>query len=278
MARVHIESVVRRLRTEFHEHEVLLPDGKIGWQEWINHVIRDTRGNVVELQGIGRDITERRRVENALRETRSELERVTRVTALGELAASIAHEVNQPLAAIAANANACVRLLDQGTGDIAEVRKALPDIVPTPTGRAPSFAERVICAARRRPSGATSTSTRSSATCWRLCGNAWNSTGCDCAALSVDPPVVQGGAVQIEQVLLNLVLNAVDAVENVDGRAISRSWRENGQVCVSVRDSGVGFLATRWIGCSRPSTRPSGKASVWASRSAVRSSRRMAGA
>jgi PAS domain S-box-containing protein len=116
MARAHIDSETRRLRTEFHEHEVLLPDGKIGWQEWINHVICDSRGNVIELQGIGRDITERRRVENSLRETRSELERVTRVTALGELAASIAHEVNQPLAAIAANANACVRWLGPHSG------------------------------------------------------------------------------------------------------------------------------------------------------------------
>jgi PAS domain S-box-containing protein len=243
LARAHIDSVTRRLRTEFHEHEVLLPDGKIGWQEWINHVICDSRGNVIELQGIGRDITERRRVENTLRETRSELERVTRVTALGELAASIAHEVNQPLAAIAANANACVRWLDQGTRDIAEVRKALPDIVAD-ANRASAVIRRTRELCRQAPPE------RSDVNINALIGDVLafvrervEQNGVRLrTALSGDLPVVQGSAVQIEQVLLNLVLNAVDAVENVDGRAIRvRSWRENGQVCVSVHDSGVGF-------------------------------------
>ena len=243
LARAHVESVVRRPRTEVHEHEVLLPNGDIGWQEWVNHVIRDSNGNIVELQGIGRDISQRRRAENALREARNDLERVTRVTALGELAASIAHEVNQPLAAIAANANACVRWLDQGAGE-AEVRKALPDIVAD-ANRASAVIRRTRELCRQAPPE------RSDVDINALIGDVLalmrerlERSGVRLrTALSGDLPAIQGSPVQIEQVLLNLVLNAVDAVENVaDVRAIRvRSWRENGQVCVSVEDSGEGF-------------------------------------
>ena len=244
VARAHVESVFHRPRTELHVHEVLLPDGTIGWQEWINHVIRDSEGNITELQGIGRDISERRRVENTLRETRSELERVTRVTALGELAASIAHEVNQPLAAIAANANACVRWLDRGTGDIAEVRRALPDIVAD-ANRASAVIRRTRDLCRQAPPE------RSDVNVNALVGDVLalvrdrvEQNGVRLRTeLSGDLPSVQGSPVQIEQVLLNLVLNAVDAVENVaDVRTIRvLSWREDGQVCVSVHDSGLGF-------------------------------------
>ena len=186
---------------------------------------------------------QRRRAENALREARNDLERVTRVTALGELAASIAHEVNQPLAAIAANANACVRWLDQGAGE-AEVRKALPDIVAD-ANRASAVIRRTRELCRQAPPE------RSDVDINALIGDVLalmrerlERSGVRLrTALSGDLPAIQGSPVQIEQVLLNLVLNAVDAVENVaDVRAIRvRSWRENGQVCVSVEDSGEGF-------------------------------------
>ncbi len=228
-ARAHVESVIHRPRTEFHRHEVLLPDGSIGWQEWINHVIRDSKGNVIELQGIGRDITERRRVENALRETRSELERVTRVTALGELAASIAHEVNQPLAAIAANANACVRWLDHRTGDITEVRRALPDIVAD-ANRASAVIRRTRELCRQAPPEQSDVNINALVgDVLALVRERVEQNGVRLRTeLAGDLPAVQGSPVQIEQVLLNLVLNAVDAVENVaDVRAIRvRSWRE----------------------------------------------------
>jgi len=66
-AREHVESLVRRPRVVVYEHEALLPDGSVGWQQWTDHVVVDARGNVLELQGIGRDVTERRRAEEALR-------------------------------------------------------------------------------------------------------------------------------------------------------------------------------------------------------------------
>jgi PAS domain S-box-containing protein len=69
----HVASIIANPRREAHEHEVLKPDGSIGWHQWIDHAILDASGNVIELQGIGRDITERRRAEEALRQREDEL-------------------------------------------------------------------------------------------------------------------------------------------------------------------------------------------------------------
>ncbi|HEX5084704.1 MAG TPA: MASE1 domain-containing protein [Blastocatellia bacterium] len=67
--RGQVESLIQRPRTESNEHEVLLPDGRIGWQQWIDHAIRDAGGKIVEFQAVGRDITERKRAEQSLRES-----------------------------------------------------------------------------------------------------------------------------------------------------------------------------------------------------------------
>src|SRR6185503_16665039 len=86
-------------------------------------------GELVEFIGTIMDVTERRQAEEELRQTQAELARVARVTAVGELAASIAHEVNQPLAAVVANANACLRWLAGEPPDLDEARAAAGRIV-----------------------------------------------------------------------------------------------------------------------------------------------------
>ena len=69
----HVASLITRPRVEWHEHEVLLPDGSIGCQQWIDHAVLDAQGRVVELQGIGRDVTEQRRAQESLRKSEAEL-------------------------------------------------------------------------------------------------------------------------------------------------------------------------------------------------------------
>src|SRR5262245_27492695 len=71
--RRHLESLLEDPRMDVHEHEVLLPDGRIGWQQWLNHVVVDAHDGVLEMQGIGRDVTERRQAEDALRRNEAAL-------------------------------------------------------------------------------------------------------------------------------------------------------------------------------------------------------------
>src|SRR5215468_1228225 len=104
-----------------HEYRLLLPDGSIKHVHATAHAVRDEAGGI-EFVGAVTDVTARKRAEEKLHEAQAELAHVTRVTALGELAASIAHEVNQPLAAVVANAAACQRWLDRAPPDLEEVR------------------------------------------------------------------------------------------------------------------------------------------------------------
>lgn len=109
---------------------------------------RDEHGAPIAILEINRDVTDRRRAEEALRNAQAELAHVTRVTTLGEVTASFAHEVNQPLAAIVNNANACLGLLPSARRDLDEVRDALADIV-SDAERASAIIERVRGLAKR---------------------------------------------------------------------------------------------------------------------------------
>ena len=94
----HIQSLLANPRTESNTHRVVRPDGTFGWQQWIDHVIVDATGKgEVEIQGIGRDITQLRLAEIDARQQREQLTHLTRVAILGELSGAMAHELNQPL-------------------------------------------------------------------------------------------------------------------------------------------------------------------------------------
>ena len=104
------------------------PDGTYRWQDVrFTNLCHDpsVEGIVVNFH----DITERKRAEDALQEARDTLYRVTRLTTMGELSASIAHEINQPLSAIVANGAACLNLLSEPTPDVEEAKEAIADII-----------------------------------------------------------------------------------------------------------------------------------------------------
>ena len=121
----YVESMVSSPRTESYEHQVLRPDGSTGWQQWMDHAIRDADGQVIEVQAIGRDITELRRAETEAQERRKEVTHLTRVAILGELSGALAHELNQPLTAILSNTQAAQRLLARAPIDLAELGEIL---------------------------------------------------------------------------------------------------------------------------------------------------------
>ena len=100
-----------------------LADGTEKILRIVGHPVLNSAGEVMELIGSTMDLTERRRVAEALRKARANLAHMSRLTMMGELAASIAHEVNQPLAAMVTNANACLRWLDRASPDLAEAKE-----------------------------------------------------------------------------------------------------------------------------------------------------------
>jgi len=185
----------------------------------------------------------------ALREAQERLAHVSRVTTLGEVTASLAHEVNQPLAAIANNANACLGLLEGARGEVSEVREALADIVGD-AERASAVIERVRGFARRTPPE------RKPVALAEVVEDvvALVSPESRARAVRIDVdveaglPAICGDRIQIQQVLLNLVMNGMDAMSAVTERERVLSIQghpEKGDgvewARISVRDRGVGL-------------------------------------
>jgi PAS domain S-box-containing protein len=208
--------------------------------------LRPHSGRVEAALAIVRDFTEQMQAAEALQEAHSELARVTRVTMLGELTASLAHEVNQPLAAVVINANACRRWLAANPPNVEEARLAAQRII-SDGGRADEVIGRIRALVRRAAPEMSSLD---------LNGVILESLGftrseLERKAVSTrtelrdDLPPVVGDRVQLQQVLINLILNGVDAMaENTEmPRTLTiRSRREDdGRVLIEVEDRGKGL-------------------------------------
>jgi C4-dicarboxylate-specific signal transduction histidine kinase len=199
---------------------------------------------------IARDITEDVLAEEALQQAQADLAHVTRVTTLGELAASIAHEVNQPLAAIIADANASLNRLAARDPDLDSVREALDAIVKD-GHRAADVIQRIRqLATKSSPQKARLDVNDVIREVVPLVGTEIRSQQ---VSLRMDlapalPPVL-GDRVQLQQVLINFVINGIEAMASVDGRSrelvILSQPHEGGQVLVAVRDAGVGIDANK---------------------------------
>ncbi len=195
------------------------------------------------------DLSERKRAEEALNQAQAALTHVTRVSTVGEVSASIAHELNQPLGAIANNANACLGLLSSAKPKLDELRGALGDIV-SDAERASAIIERVRGMARR--SAPERIPVRLSDLVQEVVGLAAAESATRRVAIRTDVPndlpLVLGDRVQLQQVLLNLVLNAMDSMSGIDEAKRSleirgRSDQLDGDPAarVSVEDRGIGL-------------------------------------
>jgi len=225
---------------------IVHPDGAVRHVRSIGHPVFDDAGAVEEFVGTLIDETERRDAEEALARTRAELAHVARVTTMGEFATSIAHEVNQPLAAISANANACMHWMTANPPNVAEARAAAQRIVRD-ADRAGAVIQHIRAFLTRGtpvegPVRMDELVTEAAAV---LAGEA-RAHGVALEAHS-DPMLAQvtGDRTQLEQVLVNLVMNAIDALAGVTDRprhvrlqAVAHSTQE---LRVCVRDNGPGI-------------------------------------
>src|SRR5882672_2271552 len=213
----------------------------------------DLKETVQELQrtneALQAESRERKRAEKASRQAQADLAHVSRVTTMGELTASLAHEVNQPIAAAVTNANACIRWLARDTPDVEEARAAA--VRSAKDGmRAAEIISRIRLLFKKggpqRELVDINEVVREMIVLLR--GEATRYSISVRTELAQDVPPVLGDRVQLQQVLMNLVMNSIDAMKYVDGTrelAIKSQRVENEQVLVSVSDTGVGLPSQR---------------------------------
>jgi signal transduction histidine kinase len=229
------------------QYRLMMPDHSIKYLHAVGHANRDQDGQLEYLAAV-QDVTARRLSEEARDKARSELAHVARVMSLGTLAASIAHEINQPLSGIVTNAGACQRMLAAAPpnidGALETARRTIRD-----ANRASEVITR-LRALFSRKSTVTESVDLNEATqeviALSLSGLQRNQVVVR-AELAEDLPPVTGDRVQLEQVILNLLRNASDAMSTVDDRPrelLIRTERDEGdQLRLSVKDVGVGFQA-----------------------------------
>ena len=192
---------------------------------------------------------ERKRAEEQLRTSQTELAHVARVTTMGELAASIAHEVNQPLGAIVGNADICLSWLDAGNPDLTELREAIEDIA-NDGHRASQVISRIRSLVKKQaPEKVSLDLSEVAREVIELLSHEANIKQVALAsALGNELPLVQADRIQLQQVLLNLVMNGIEAMNDVDGRnpTLTVMTDRSGEgVIATITDSGAGFDPTK---------------------------------
>lgn len=276
------EAAIRDKRDFEQEFRIVRSDSSIRHLHGVGHAVLNKANELVEFIGTTMDITERKGAEAALQEARAELERVSRMTMMGELAASIAHEINQPLAGVVTSANAGLNWLAANPPNLSKTRETLERILRDGT-RGGEVLARIRALLKRTPPAKTWVSVN------QIVRDVLALTSGELRQHSIElslelaatVPAVLGDTVQLQQVLLNLIKNAVEAMAEIaNGQRTLRIQSHVGELdgkpaaVVEVSDTGVGFssTATTPLFEAFQTTKPQGMGmGLWISRSIVES-------
>jgi PAS domain S-box-containing protein len=228
------------------QFRILRKDGELRWIEHLCQPVTDPQGTLLGLRASNRDITARKQAELDTQRHRVELTHVSRVVTLGELSASLAHELNQPLTAILSNAQAARRFLTGYQADPDEVNEILNDII-NDDKRAADIIKRLRALMARKELAFTSLDLNKVVRGIAELVNheAFTKNVSLVLDLAQGLPHVQGDVIHLQQVALNLIINGTEAMETVDHqsrelRILTAKHGENA-VRVSVRDQGTGI-------------------------------------
>ena len=236
----------RGVGTDFeYEHRLQMPDHSIKYLHMVAHGIRHQDGGV-EYIGAVQDVTRRRLAEEALGKARSELAHVARVTTLGVLTASIAHEVNQPLSGIVTNASTCLRMLAADPPNLEGARETARRTIRDGHRASEVITRlRALFGKKNATAEVVDLNDATREVIALLLSGLQKDRVILRPELADDLPPVTGDRVQLQQVVLNLILNASDSMSGVDDRPrqlVIRTERdEDDHVRLTVQDAGVGF-------------------------------------
>jgi PAS domain S-box-containing protein len=242
-----LDRIARDRKAFDFEHRLLLPDGSVKYVQDAGHASVNHESGNFEFVGAITDITERRRAEEErerLRQVQADLAHVTRMTTMGELTASLTHEIKQPISAAVTDAKTCLRWLGRDVPDVPEAREAASRLVKDVTraadiigGISLLFKKGVL----QRELVDVNELIREMIILLRSEANRYSIA--IRTELAEDLPKVMADRVQLQQVFMNLMLNGIDAMkETTDGVELTiKSEAGDGQLLISVSDTGVGL-------------------------------------
>ncbi|HEX4576687.1 MAG TPA: two-component regulator propeller domain-containing protein [Edaphobacter sp.] len=240
----HWRSAIKNGQAMEHEVRVRRADGGYRWLFVRNVPLRDEKGNIAKWYGTSFDIDDRKRAQDALRQTQGDLEHINRVSMMGELAASLAHEIKQPISAAKTNAEACLLWLLRDPPDLPEMREAATEMIRE-TQRAADIIDRLRSFYRKGTAPLRELVDvnevaqemlpllHSEASRYKV------SMRTDLAAGLLK---TEADRVQLQQVFMNLMLNGIEAMKDTGGELTIKSEQtESGQLQISITDTGVGL-------------------------------------
>jgi PAS domain S-box-containing protein len=243
-----IERAVRKKEDFKFDYRIVHPGGEIRYAQSLGHPVLGPTGDLVEYVGTIIDVTERRQAEEErerLREAQADLAHASRMTTMGELTASLAHEVNQPITAAVNGASTCVRWLTRDEPDLAEAREAAAGAIRN-AKRAADIINRIRSILKKgeskRQLADVNELIREMLALLRSETNRYSVSVR--TELDADLPRIMADPVQVQQVVMNLIMNGVDAMKEIDQArelAIQSRLAEDRHLMISISDTGVGL-------------------------------------